>query len=290
MWPSVRQSFGQFKVGTEGKFKYMYCDVNGYVTTAVGNLLKNADEAKKLNWHVKDTAKAASPDQVEEGFNAVRQRYQDLKLKGERLTDASKYRHTTPLRLTEAELMRIVFNKLDRFDVAWKSAIGSEWETFPADAQLAILGISWKMGVPLKVKQEKRALYDAIAKRDFAKAAKESSFSGSSARRRWKNQAIEWMFVNAGTVDSVQKVLSRLNKPAQNIDALVQGDPFAAAFLAAGVAQSAVTRGAIGIFAGMLAGLIPSQVIWPKKVFLSDSGKLQIDIMPVHPPGEEREF
>lgn len=31
MWLSVRQSFGQFKVGTEGKFKYMYCDVNGYV-------------------------------------------------------------------------------------------------------------------------------------------------------------------------------------------------------------------------------------------------------------------
>ena len=162
----------------------------------------------------------------------------NLKLKGERLTDASKYRHTTQLRLTDAELMRIVFNKLDRFDAAWKSTIGSEWETFPADAQLAILGISWKMGVPLKMKQEKRALYDAIAKRDFSQAAKESSFSGSSARRRWKNQAIEWMFVNAGTVDSVQKVMSRLNQPARNTDALAQGDPFAAAFLAAGVAQS----------------------------------------------------
>ncbi len=288
MWPSVRQAFGQFKVGTEGKFKYMYCDVNGYVTTAVGNLLKNADEAKKLKWHLKDTMDAASPSQIEEGFDAVRQRYQDLKLKGERLTDASKYRHTTHLRLTDAELMRIVFDKLDRFDAAWKSAIGSEWATFPADAQLAILGISWKMGVPLKVKQEKRALYDAIAKRDFAKAAKESAFSGSSARRRWKNQAIEWMFVNAGTVDSVQNTLSRLNQPAQNLNTLIREDPFAATFLTTGLALSAVTR--VNILCGWLAALIPEKVVWPKKVFINDSGKLQIDIMPIHPPGEEREF
>ncbi len=288
MWPSVRQAFGQFKVGTEGKFKYMYCDVNGYVTTAVGNLLKNADEAKKLKWHLKDTMDAASPSQIEEGFDAVRQRYQDLKLKGERLTDASKYRHTTHLRLTDAELMRIVFDKLDRFDAAWKSAIGSEWATFPADAQLAILGISWKMGVPLKVKQEKRALYDAIAKRDFAKAAKESAFSGSSARRRWKNQAIEWMFVNAGTVDSVQNTLSRLNQPAQNLNTLIREDPFAATFLTTGLALSAVTR--VNILGGWLAALIPEKVVWPKKVFINDSGKLQIDIMPIHPPGEEREF
>ncbi len=288
MWPSVRQAFGQFKVGTEGKFKYMYCDVNGYVTTAVGNLLKNADEAKKLKWHLKDTMDAASPSQIEEGFDAVRQRYQDLKLKGERLTDASKYRHTTHLRLTDAELMRIVFDKLDRFDAAWKSAIGSEWATFPADAQLAILGISWKMGVPLKVKQEKRALYDAIAKRDFAKAAQESAFSGSSARRRWKNQAIEWMFVNAGTVDSVQNTLSRLNQPAQNLNTLIREDPFAAAFLTTSLALSAVTR--VNILGGWLAALIPEKVIWPKKVFINNSGKLQTDIMPIHPPGEEREF
>jgi len=290
MWPSVREAFGQFKVGTEGKFKYMYCDVNGYVTTAVGNLLKNASEAKKLNWHISGAATTASPDQIEEAFNKVQEHYQELKRKGERLTDASKYRSTTNLRLTDAELMRIVFEKLRKFDAGWKISLGSAWETFPADAQLAILGISWKMGVPLKVKQDKRALYNAIIKRDFVTAAKESHFSGASRRRKWKNQALEFMFINAATVDSVQKTLKRLNQPDQNINALVQGDKFALAFFSAGLAQSAVTGGAIGVLAGWLAGLVPAKVIWPRKISLSDKGSLQVEIMPLHPPGEEREF
>ena len=70
MWASVKEKFGPFKVNSEGRTKYMYCDKNGNVTVGVGNMIDTTEKALKLTWHVRSTDAEASAQQVIDGHAA----------------------------------------------------------------------------------------------------------------------------------------------------------------------------------------------------------------------------
>ena len=171
----------------------------------MGTLLMDVNAARKLQWYIKGTRTAASSKEIEESFNKVKIRYKDLKEKGEKLTDASLYKSTTNIRLTQEGIDQATIKKLDGFDLLWKASL-PQWDSFPADAQLALLSIAWAMGVPATIRQRMKALYEAVVSRDFTKAAEESHFTGTSSKREWKNQAYEFMFLNAALrINSIKK-------------------------------------------------------------------------------------
>ncbi|NJN48254.1 MAG: hypothetical protein HC808_19225 [Candidatus Competibacteraceae bacterium] len=282
MWLSAKNTFGSFVIGTEGKTRYMYCDVNGYVTVALGILLQNATVAKRLDWQVRGTKRKASASEVEDSFEKVKERYLELKKSGERLTDARKYRDTTDIRLSEAEIKHAIDKKLRGFENLWKGVLGSEWDSFPADAQVAILAISWRMGNPLAVKRKKRALYDAIIAQDFTTAAKESGFPGSSHRRKWKNQSLEYMFTNAATIEQVKAFLTPA--PVQQLKKAVGTVVNATGLQSVGALAGQISKIAFASIAPVFSAYPdPAAIVfWPRKITIDDKG-IHFDTMPKLP-------
>lgn len=201
MFPAVQAAFGPFKVNSEGRINYMYCDGKGYVTTAVGNLLKDAAAAKKWAWRVRNTGALASPAQITDAFDACKAYYDETKAAGKGAPGYSRYKDKTTLHLPDEQIYAIVSTALGKFDGYARVGFGAIWDEFPADAQLAVLSMMWGLGSTKGIKKANRPLYNAICAGDFETATYHCTFKaqGNQAVRDWKNKAYRFMFSNAAT-------------------------------------------------------------------------------------------
>lgn len=170
MRDSVRKAFKAFTIGHEGYTPFMYLDVKGLVTTGIGNLIDSPSSAKSLKWVYKGTDTRASGADIEAAWRLVKSR-QDLKDRG-----GFAYASLTNIVLPDDEIDRLVTLTADRFINKLKKFFPG-FDSWPADAQLGVLSMSWAMGPEFSVKYPRftAALNKVVP--DFETAAKESRIS-----------------------------------------------------------------------------------------------------------------
>lgn len=187
MRASVRAAFVPFTAPIEGVVPFLYLDVRGLVTTAIGCLVDPVAYAMVLPFKRLDGS-AATREEIAEEWHKVKFR-QDLAHKG-----GMAYRGITSLRLTQAAIDELVGKKLDQIDDHLSRRF-VDYASWPADAQLALLSQAWAIGPAFNWPM----LVAALRARDFIMAANEAHISehgnpGVAPRNRanrvlWRNAA-----------------------------------------------------------------------------------------------------
>lgn len=170
MHDSVRDYWHEFNRPLEGRVYWMYLDVKGYVSTAVGILIDataaplsppSQDERERslalvrpIAWQVDGVLEGdqvvggtlASEDQIDAEWDYVKSRM-DLAPQG-----GGTFAGVTSLRIDGAELDRLVGEKLDQMETYLRNRSHNGvqdfpgYDSWPADAQLGLLSMSWGMG------------------------------------------------------------------------------------------------------------------------------------------------
>ena len=140
----VRAAFLPFTAPLEGVVPWMYPDVKNLVSTGVGNLIDPVSLAIALPFVRQDGTPATREDIVREWI-----RIKNLPPDGRGRT-AAMLGHTyakrfTSLRLTPEGIDQLVASKLHSNEQVLKRAF-KDWESWPADAQLATLSMAWAVG------------------------------------------------------------------------------------------------------------------------------------------------
>lgn len=139
MRAAVRGAFPAFTSRFEGRLPFMYLDVLGLVTTGVGNLIDPMAAALALPWlHKLDATPATRPEVVAE-WNIVKNAQPMRKLGG------GAFARLTTLMLSDAAIDELVQGRLALNESQVRVGY-SDWDTFPADAQMAMLSMCWAMG------------------------------------------------------------------------------------------------------------------------------------------------
>jgi len=161
MWPSILAAFPAFTAKFEGYTTWMYLDVRGLVTTAVGLLIDPVAEALGLPWLHRDGT-AASPSEITAAWTMVKAN------QGKRLAGGGAFAQFTTLRLSKASVDAITVQKMQENENVLHSRF-TNWDTLPADAQLAVHSLAWACGPGFDFPK----LEAALAVRDWATCAVE---------------------------------------------------------------------------------------------------------------------
>lgn len=186
--PAVRAAFVAFNEPFEGRCRFMYCDRRGLVTTGMGNLIDPVASALHLPWQRPDGT-SATLNEIQDAWIAVKDR-QDLRMRG-----GGVYAKLTTLRLTDAAVDALIFQRLDQMG-ATLQAEHPCFADLPADAQLAILSMSWAMGPAFRFPH----FWALVESGDFAGAAKECTINPNIGTIVHRNEANRRLLLNAATV------------------------------------------------------------------------------------------
>jgi len=190
--PGVRNGFLEFSRPLEGRVHWMYLDIKGLVTTGIGNLIDPVGLALKLPFVHRSDESPASEAEISQEWQRLKD---DQSLAQKRYTACEGI---TELRLTDAAIDEIVLAKFDSNDRVLRQAF-SNWNGWPADAQLGAHSIAWAgAGFPTGWKNF-RAAAEA---RDWKTAATESHIdeTGNPGIRQ-RNVANAQLFHNAELVE-----------------------------------------------------------------------------------------
>jgi hypothetical protein len=163
--PAVRNAFVAFNAPMEGVTSWMYLDVKGLVTCAIGNLIDPVEYAIGLPWLMADGTRATEAE-IRGEWERIKAR-QDWRLRG-----GAIFKSIALLHLDEAGILVTVSRKLDEMDRALSRRF-SGYEEWPADAQLATLSMSWACGAAFRFPR----LEEALRGKAFAMAAEECTIS-----------------------------------------------------------------------------------------------------------------
>lgn len=139
----------------------MYQCVKGYVTVGVGNLIDPVGMAMRIKWEAYDGG-PAYPHEVEAEWHRVKGMPAGLL--------ASRYHNEHSPFLSDETIDRIVEHQLYLNEAHLKKTF-PDWDSWPADAQLATLSIAWAVGAGLQKWPKFRR---ACRKQDWITAARES--------------------------------------------------------------------------------------------------------------------
>jgi len=120
----------------------MYLDILGLVTVGVGNLIDPVEAALALPFQFKNNpGSAATQDQITEEWQTLKNDT-SLKTKGYKACEA-----ITQLELSDDAIDSLILSRLTQNEGFLKR---QQWfqgfDTWPADAQLALLSMAWAMG------------------------------------------------------------------------------------------------------------------------------------------------
>lgn len=229
----IKDTFFDFTVKREGFTPFMYADILNLVTTGVGNLIDAGPNhnpggnspsvirarlnnvvspaamapALRLPWKFKGPGWSKTNPVALEGIvsqSTIADAWTTVKRQNEVVPDFSQrggfaYQDLTPLTLDMDGMRTLFASTLASFDKTLASRY-TQYETAPADAQLAILSMSWAMGPAFNFPQFKTA-FEA---RDWAKAGELSFFKGGGGtpeKRTGRNADNVIMFNNAAVVE-----------------------------------------------------------------------------------------
>ena len=185
--PEVRQIFIKFNDPLEGRCNFIYCDVKGLVTTGVGNLIDPISAALSLPWLKADMSPASQAD-IRAAWNTVKNKTEWV------LRGGGIYKSLTELRLTEADIDKLVYRRFDQM-CAFIRAAHPRCVEWPADAQLAVLSMAWAMGPAFRFPK----FWAAMDRLDYLGAAAECNIIGKGTIVQ-RNLANKLLLVNADRV------------------------------------------------------------------------------------------
>ena len=172
--PGIRLNQGDFREHVsyfEGNVSFMYLDVGGNVTVGLGHLLKNAVEAKALQFLRRRTNEFAHDEHVENAFNLV-------KNSGLAGAPASKFNNLTHIDLSRTAIEILFQADVDEFVELLKNEFKgfNGYETYPGKVQLAMLDMAYTMGTK-KFSDKFVKFRAALELRNWFKVADESERS-----------------------------------------------------------------------------------------------------------------
>ncbi len=220
MYPSVRDYWAEFNKPLEGRVFWMYLDVKGLVSTAVGILIDATDGAlraptpderarslvmaRRIAWQAGGTLDGeqvvggtpATDDQIDAEWDNVKSRM-DLAPAG-----GGRFRDVTSLLIDGDEVDRVVLAKLDEMEAYLRARTHGGvldfpgYDTWPADAQLGLLSMSWGMGPAFNFPK----FQGFIQNGDWASAAEECRFNPEQGTIVTRNDWDQQLFRNAAAV------------------------------------------------------------------------------------------
>lgn len=191
MHQSVKDYVWKFLQDFEGRVPYMYLDGRGFVTVGLGFLAQPVQLALQMPFVRKDSEMPASQEEIGSDWDAVHKR-QDLAKSHFRA-----FEPLTALKLRNGDIDAIAQRKLDAYVATLMTQYPefSGFESWPADAQLGLIGMAWNMGPGFATGWPQfRA---ACAAQDFAGAAAQSHMANGAPQR---NEAHRVLFENASKV------------------------------------------------------------------------------------------
>lgn len=175
MQDSVAAAFFTFSTQFEGRVEYMYVDVKNYVTIGIGNLIDPIDVALKLPFVFKADGSGAEPDDIAADWRAVKTT-PGLPEQGH-LACAG----LTKLMLTDDSIDQLVRAKAASNEAQLRTtAEFTDYDAWPADAQLALLSMAWAMGPA------------------FAEGGQWPKFRSDAAAGSWSSAANDCRIAEAG--------------------------------------------------------------------------------------------
>ena len=189
----VRNAFFDYTSKREGFTPFMYCDTLNLVTTGVGNLIDAGSRngfdisdsamapAMGLPWRIKGPGWTKNNPVAIGTANAEQVRGAWIATKLQAQVDpgfntrSSGFAYTNLTQVTlDMEGLKALFNKtLNSFNAKLNERYPG-YENWPADAQLAILSMSWAMGPSFNFPDFKRA----VDREDFEAAIPHAFFKG----------------------------------------------------------------------------------------------------------------
>ena len=233
MQPSVTPAFLAMNAVIEGALPWMYADRKNLITCGIGNLIDPCPRALSLPWHhlagergQEDATRPfnfqgplATPAEIQAAWNTVKQ--------ANATGWASARQGTlTDLRLDEEGVMSLVHSALTTDESVLKLHL-TTWANCPADAQLALLSMSYAMGCGFVVQGSLNffpKLTHAVSLLDFTTAAAECAMSPStdSALRR-RNNVNRELFLHAADVMKNGADKALLSMTEDDIVAMAEG-------------------------------------------------------------------
>ncbi|MEQ1764829.1 MAG: hypothetical protein ABL984_16995 [Pyrinomonadaceae bacterium] len=208
MHQSVKNALHDFLKAYEGKVNFMYLDVKGLVTVGIGHLIDPVNMAHKHEFRPKGGGGAVSAGAVTAEWQTVKAR-KDLIPKG-----GAAFASVTTLELSDNGIKSMVTSSAAAIENYIKtnpsaSKFYSNFDNWPADAQLAFMGVAWG-GIPIP-QFGWHKFPEACRVEDWAKAAAECTITSPIAAGR--NEAHKTMFLNAAAVKSNGDDITQLSWP-----------------------------------------------------------------------------
>jgi GH24 family phage-related lysozyme (muramidase) len=138
--PSVIAKFLEQTPQFEGRVPHMYADILGLITCGVGNLIDPKGAALELPWKTHG-GELASSAQVSQEWDHIKAASKALAHRS--LAVQATY---TSVRLTDADIDELVLSVLLRNAADIEAHYFHDFDSFPADAQLAIMSMAWAVG------------------------------------------------------------------------------------------------------------------------------------------------
>jgi GH24 family phage-related lysozyme (muramidase) len=200
MHPAVQSQFRAFNEPFEGSIPYMYLDILGLVTVGVGNLIDPVVLATALPFRFKNKPGVAAPGTLA-SKDQINAEWQKLKSN----TSLAKKGHLACAPVTDLELNDEAVNDLIAQRLAGNESFlkrqqsFKDFDTWPADAQMALLSMAWAMG-PGGFSRFPH-FSAACQRRDFKTAAAESKLNeAGNPGVIPRNRANFLLFSNAAAV------------------------------------------------------------------------------------------
>lgn len=208
MHQTAQNALHDFLKQYEGKVNFMYLDVKGLVTIGIGHLIDPVNMAMKLEFRQKGGNGAVSGAEVAAEWQTVKSR-RDLIPKG-----GAAFGSVTRLELSDNGIKAMVKSHAAGIENYIKtnasaSKFYSNFDNWPADAQLAFMGVAWG-GIPIP-QFGWHKFPEACRIEDWEQAATECKISSPIAAGR--NEAHKTMFLNAAAVKSNGDSISELSWP-----------------------------------------------------------------------------
>lgn len=220
MREAIKKAFFDYTVSHEGYTPFMYADSLNLVTTGVGNLIdasaRNSRDtspsamapAMKLPWKLKGdgwtsknptVGRLATPEEVIEEWSNVKLDPMQGKNGG------FAYANKTKLTLSMEDIQSLFDETREKMENALRSKYFPNYDEWPADAQVAIMSMSWAMG-PENLGNQFVNLRNALNQNppNFAAAAKSAEIKnfGSLSSPNTFNGRNYTMFMNAADVQA----------------------------------------------------------------------------------------
>jgi GH24 family phage-related lysozyme (muramidase) len=141
MHQSVIDAWFHHSAAFEGRVSTMYLDILGLVTTGQGNLIDSVSEAQKLAWKLPDGT-LATDQQVADEWALLKGKQGLAKLHYKLQAQRAPLR----LHLDAADIDALVMAKLLANEAYMRKNHFPEWDSWPADAQLAVCSMAWAVG------------------------------------------------------------------------------------------------------------------------------------------------